>query len=99
MQVSGVAETCALGAALTAAVIAGSAKGGYDDFAEAQARMTSVKAAQYEPEPAARAVYDQLYGLYRLLHDGFGGTAASVDLTRVMKDLIAIKEAQTKSTG
>ncbi|MFA6110097.1 MAG: ribulokinase [Candidatus Latescibacterota bacterium] len=97
MQVSGVAETCALGAALAAAVVAGSAKGGYEDFATAQARMTTVKAKQYEPDPAARAVYDRLYGLYRLLHDGFGGSATSVDLSRVMKDLIAIKEAQTRS--
>jgi L-ribulokinase len=93
MCVSGVAETCALGAALAATVIAGSAAGGYDDFATAQAQMTSLKPTEYRPQPQHAATYDDLYALYRQLHDAFGGVTPQADLSRVMKDLIAIKEA------
>ncbi len=97
MQVSRSAQTCALGAAMAAAVAAGSGNGGYDTFADAQAAMTDVKPEQYEPDPAHKKVYDQLYGLYRILHDGFGGVATQVDVSSVMKDLIALKESQLKN--
>ena len=96
MQVSASGETCALGAALAAAVLAGSARGGYDDFTTAQDAMTAVKAEQFDPNPAAQQVYDRLYALYRTVHDGFGGVSDSVDITRIMKDLIDIKDAQSK---
>lgn len=93
MQVSGSAQTCALGAAMAASVAAGSERGGYAGFAEAQAAMTSVKPDQYEPNPENRDVYDKLYSLYRTLHDSFGGVNSEVNLSSVMKELIAIKEA------
>jgi len=96
MHVSGSAQTCALGAAISAAVAAGSGNGGYDSFAEAQRAMTSVKPYQYDPNPANKEVYDKLYELYMTLYDGFGGVAAQTDISSVMKDLIALKEAQTK---
>jgi L-ribulokinase len=94
MQISGSGQTCALGSCITAAVAAGAGNGGYDSFAEAQARMTSVKPIEYTPNAGAKAVYDRLYALYRVLHDGFGGVAQSVSLGSVMKDLLAIKETQ-----
>ncbi len=93
MQVSARAETCALGAAMAAAVIAGPESGGHADFAAAQQAMTAIAAEEYTPRPAAQAVYEKLYGLYRTLHDAFGGVDTAVDLSRVMKDLIALKEA------
>ena len=96
MQVAGLAETCALGSALVAAVAAGKKAGGYDDFFEAQDRMTSVKPEQFDPDPQSQKVYDRLYELYLLLHDGFGGVKTAVDLSRIMKDLITIKEQQSK---
>ena len=96
MQVSARPETCALGAAISAAVAAGRAKGGYDDFAQAQEAMTAVRPERFDPDPEARAVYDRLYALYRLLHDSFGGVEHSADLSRVMKELIALKEEQSK---
>jgi hypothetical protein len=41
-------------------------------------------------------VYDELYGLYRELHDAFGGVASGrPDLASVMKRLLAIKERAT----
>ena len=39
-------------------------------------------------------VYDQLYALYRDLHDAFGGLNKSADLSGVMKTLLDIKSAQ-----
>jgi hypothetical protein len=37
---------------------------------------------------------NQLYALYRQLHDGFGGVTKCA--ARVMKELIKIKEEQTR---
>jgi L-ribulokinase len=91
MLVAGSSQACALGAAVAAAVLAGA----HRDFPAAQRAMTSIKRKQYRPDPAARKVYDQLYVLYRQLHDSFGGLNKSADLSRVMKDLLAIKEAQS----
>jgi L-ribulokinase len=56
--------------------------------------MTSLKKTRYQPRAAARQVYDQLYVLYRQLHDSFGGLDKSADLSRVMKDLLVLKDAQ-----
>jgi len=88
MLVAGSSQACALGAAVAAAVLAGA----HRDFAAAEAAMTSLKKIRYQPRPAARQIYDRLYGLYRQLHDSFGGLNKSADLSRVMKDLLALKE-------
>ena len=61
----------------------------------AVADVTTKGAVKYTPNAKAKKVYDELYALYRLLHDGFGGVNRSVDLSRVMKDLIAIRERNT----
>ncbi len=44
-------------------------------------------------DPETEAVYDQLYALYRELHDSFGGLNKSADLSQVMKTLLDIKYA------
>ncbi len=97
MRVSGSSQACALGAALSAAVLAGKAKGGHDTFPEAQRRMTSLKDVVYRPQAGQKRVYDELYALYRKLHDSFGGVKPAPDLSLVMKDLIAIKQRAHKS--
>ncbi len=94
MQVSSSQQTCALGAALGAAVIAGPEKGGYASYVEAQAKMTGVKEIEYTPVGAHQAVYDELYGIYMKVHDAFGGVDRASDLSGVMKSLIALKERQ-----
>ncbi len=99
MQIAGSPQTPALGAAISAAVTAGRARGGYDDWHEAQDRMTSLKDRQFTPDPAAKAVYDDLYGLYRRLHDGFGGVAGSMDYGMVMKQLLDIAHAARGGAG
>ena len=76
---------------------AGAAAGGYDSWREAQDRMTTLKAKRFEPSPAARAVYDELYAIYRELHDTFGGvTGARADLGTLMKRLLAVKARATE---
>jgi L-ribulokinase len=90
MHVAGSSQTCALGSAISAAVLAGA----HPDFPTAQAAMTSLKPAHYQPKPENRMVYDRLYALYRELHDSFGGLTRSADLSRVMKTLIEIKYSQ-----
>jgi L-ribulokinase len=89
MLIAGSTQTPALGAAVSAAVAAGA----YESFAAAQAAMTSLKPDGFLPNPAARRVYDELYGMYRELHDVFGGVqAARADLPSLMKRLLALRE-------
>jgi L-ribulokinase len=93
MLIAGSPQTPALGSAIAAAVTATSARGGYDDWTTAQERMTSLKEKRFLPRPDAREIYDELYGLYRELHDTFGGVAGShADLGTSMKRLLALKE-------
>ncbi len=92
MLVAGSSQACALGSAISAAVLAGA----HPDFATAQKKMTRLKKVAYRPKAANRKIYDQLYALYRQLHDSFGGVNKSADLSRVMKDLLDIKAAQSR---
>ena len=90
IQLSGSSQTCALGAAVSAAVSGGA----YPDFPSAQAAMTFLKNEAYQPIPANQELYSKLYDLYRDLHDAFGGVNRAVDLSQTMKRLIQIKTAQ-----
>ncbi len=89
MLVAGSSQACALGSAVSAAVLAGAHK----DFPTAQKKMTSLKKVAYKPIAANRKIYNQLYALYRQLHDSLGGRNPSADLGNVMKDLLTIKES------
>jgi len=87
MKVSRSAQTCALGAAIAGAVVAGA----HPDFPSAQQAMTGLKSRVFQPNPEAHAVYLQLYGLYRKLHDAFGTKDWTGNLYDVMKTLIEIR--------
>jgi L-ribulokinase len=89
MQVARSSQACALGSAIAAAVLAGA----HPDFPAAQRAMTGVRAKRYRPDPARRRTYDELYRLYRKLHDAFGGRDREADLSRVMKDLLVLKQS------
>jgi len=90
MQISSSTQTCALGSAVAAAVVAGA----HRDFPTAQRAMTSVKPKAYRPIAAHRKTYDELYRLYRQVHDAFGGLDQSANLSGVMKDLLTLKKIQ-----
>ena len=87
MKVSRSAQTCALGSAIAAAVIAGA----HPDYAAAQKKMTGLKPKIYKPNAKAHAIYKELYPLYRTLHDAFGTKEWSGNLFGVMKKLIEIR--------
>jgi L-ribulokinase len=88
MKISRSAQTCALGSAVAAAVVGGA----HPDYAKAQAAMCGIKETTFKPIAANHKVYQQLYKLYKQLHDGFGLKDTSMTMSNVMKDLLAIKE-------
>jgi L-ribulokinase len=85
-------QTCALGAAIYGAVAAGSANGGYDDTALAQAAMASPIDKTYTPDPERHEVYSRLYEIYKRLHDTFGVKDHSESLYDIMKSLLDIQQ-------
>ena len=87
-------QTPALGSAMQAAVAAGTAAGGYDRIEDAAAQMARLRDERYVPNPAAAAVYDELYAEYRLLHDYFGRGANDV-----MKRLRALRARAFAGAG
>ena len=93
MKISRSAQSCALGSAVAAAVVAGSGSGGYDNYADAQTAMCGIKDTTFKPIAENHAVYKKLYGIYKQLHDAFGLKETSAKLANVMKDLLNIKDA------
>ena len=94
MLVAGSSQACALGAAISAAVLAGA----HADFRTAQAAMVSLKPVSYPPDPENQRIYETLYQLYLQLHDAFGGVRGPVDLSGVMKALIEIRDGAYASS-
>lgn len=88
IKVAASRQTPAVGAAMFAAVAAGSARGGYDSIVDAAEKMARVREESFKPIPENVAIYDKLYEEYKLLHDYFGRGANDV-----MKRLKAIKES------
>lgn len=92
MKISRSAQSCALGACIAGAVVAGKASGGHDSFADAQAAMCGIKDVTYKPIAENAQVYQQLYILYKQLHDAFGTQDFSGKMSNVMKELLSIKD-------
>jgi len=91
MKISRSGQTCALGAAIAGAVVAGSRAGGWSSVRAAQKAMTGLKAKVFKPNPAAHKTYRELYALYRQLHDAFGTDGWSGNCHNVMKQLLEIR--------
>ncbi|MCP5516567.1 MAG: ribulokinase [Verrucomicrobiales bacterium] len=89
MRISRSAQTCALGAAIAGAVVAGV----YPNVEAAQRRMTGLKPQAFRPKAKAHATYRELYALYRTLHDAFGTKQWKGGLHGVMKQLLEIRSA------
>jgi len=92
MELSRSEQTCALGATIFGAVVAGEDHGGYRTTEQAQEAMTGTKDTSYEPIAANHKVYQELYGLYGRLHDSFGVAGHSDCLYDVMKKLLESKQ-------
>ncbi|MEX1336494.1 MAG: ribulokinase [Candidatus Limnocylindrales bacterium] len=88
-SVAASSQAPALGSSMWAAVAAGAAAGGYDSIEDATANMAHLRDEHYVPDPAAAAVYDELYAEYELLHDYFGrGTNDVMKRLRVIRDRV-----------
>ena len=92
MKVSRSAQTCALGSAVAAAVVAGAHK----NYATAQKQMTGLKSVIYKPNAKAHATYREIYSLYKELHDAFGTKEWNGNLYGVMKKLIEVRAKARK---
>ena len=92
MKISRSAQTPALGAAVFAAVAAGTENGGYGSVASAQRKMVGI-GETFSPAGANHRTYKRLYGLYRQMHDAFGTQQWSGRMFNVMKDLLDIRDA------
>lgn len=94
MRLSRSSQSCALGSAVAAAVVAGKEAGGYGTFHQAQEKMTALQSKVYRPRREAHATYEKLFSLYRSLHDAFGNLSSNIHLGLVMKQLLEIKQQQ-----
>ena len=92
MKISRSAQSCALGACIAGTVVAGKKSGGHNSFADAQAAMCGIKDVTYKPIAENARVYQQLYVLYKQLHDAFGAQDFSGKMSNVMKELLSIKD-------
>lgn len=86
MCISRSKQTCALGAAIAGALAANI----YPAIEPAIDAMTGIKPKVYRPIAEHTVIYQQLYRIYKTLHDAFG-LAGNVPVERVMKDLLKIK--------
>ena len=88
LQISRSAQTCALGAAISGAVVGGA----HPDFMQAVDAMTAIQDEVFEPDAESRDVYDRIYTYYRRLHDAFGVPGSTDDLFDVMKGLLDLRQ-------
>ena len=54
--------------------------------------MTAIKDGSCQPENEGKEAYDELYRLYRQLHDAFGGVNRAADLGGIMKELSLLRD-------
>lgn len=96
IRLAGSQNGCCLGSAILAAVGAGSARGGYDDFFQAVDQMSNLRDTTYLPKEENRAVFNELYEEYLALHDYFGkgGSRAMHRLKALRSRILAEKQEQ-----
>lgn len=79
-------QTPALGSAMFAAVAAGPELGGYSTIVEASRRMARLGDDQYLPDESTAAVYHDLYGIYRQLHDTMSADSSPMRRLRAAQE-------------
>jgi L-ribulokinase len=98
MKIARSAQTCALGSAIAGAVVAGKESGGYESFRDAQAAICGIKKKIFKPNRERHKIYQELYPLYRQLHDAFGTKEWQGRLYNVMKDLLSLRDKQLEGS-
>jgi L-ribulokinase len=71
---------------LGSSIFASLAAGSHPDLESAQ-QAICLPFRTFEPDPVAQEVYDQLFGLYKTLYFGFGGSGEPVTVGHVLRDL------------
>jgi len=91
LKVAASDQTCALGAA-----IFGAASSGQITIEDDSSPPLLYRERVYEPIPANQAVYNEMFALYRTLHDAFGTATWTGALGHVMKRLLEIRDRAGK---
>ncbi len=91
IRISAISQNSAVGAAIFGAISAGKEKGGFGSVREAQEKICKFRDIVYKPIPENSKIYDELFNLYKILHDSFGTKSYSGNLYYVMKKLLQIK--------
>ncbi len=86
VRVAASRQAPALGSAMFAAVAAGTELGGYDTIVEATDRMARLGEDEYLPNEATRPMYDELYAIYKELHDTMAAPASWMRRLRSAQD-------------
>ena len=86
VRVAASRQTPALGSAMFAAVAAGPALGGHESIVEAARHMASLSSDEYLPDLSTRPVYDDLYSIYRELHDTMSESTSGMRRLRTVQD-------------
>ncbi len=89
LKVASSDQTCALGSAIFGVVCGGTAS-----ISDVQEKCCKMREKEYLPIPGNQEVYEELYSLYRAVHDAFGTRDWTGNLGGIMKELIEIRQRQ-----
>lgn len=89
LKVAASDQTCALGAAIFGVACSGTA-----NIAEVQEKCCQMREREFTPIPENQAVYQEIYALYKTIHDAFGRSGWSGEVSGIMKELISIRQRQ-----
>jgi L-ribulokinase len=90
-------QTPALGSAMFAAVAAGPKLGGYESILEASSAMARLGDDEYLPTASAGPIYDDLYEIYRSLHDSLGAESSEMRRLHSLQERVrSLSPQQTK---
>lgn len=85
VRVASSRQAPALGSAMFAAVAAGPGAGGYESILEASQRMTRPSLEEFLPHEASALVYDDLFQIYRELHDSLAADDSPMRRLRTLQ--------------
>jgi L-ribulokinase len=96
MEIAKSPQTVALGAAIFGGLAGLKKVKGFETAEKIQGRVCRIKDKIHYPERDQQKIYDQLFNLYKKLHDGFGVASNEENMYRIMKDLLEIKKSTTQ---
>ena len=85
VRVASSRQAPALGSAMFAAVAAGPSAGGYESIVEASQRMSRPSIEEFLPDEANALVYDDLFQVYRDLHDSMAADDSPMRRLRTLQ--------------